>query len=169
MMSAIHRPVWLAERPRRVIFPQGLLLPERVALNVPLTSRQDALLELARLAGQRKGPNVKVVVERLGRREARESTAIGHGAALPHADIPGLKVPLAVYLRPSRPIAFDAPDGKPVSDILAFLVPRPATAAHFEMLTGLAQVLGTQALRDELAACRDAASVCTLFSQWPAA
>lgn len=111
-----------------------------------------------------RGPSAAEVGERLLRREARRTTVIGHGIALPHAQIPKLRAPVAAYLRPLQPIAMSDGSGPPVRDILALLVPKPAAVPHFELLDRLAQLLRDPTLGGELARCRSADDVCHLFA-----
>ena len=47
-------------------------------------------------------------------------TGVGHGVAIPHGRIKGMKSPLAAVFRLSQPIGFDAPDEQPVC-LLFFL------------------------------------------------
>ena len=141
-----------------------LFAPERISLGAAVPDKSAALHEIGRLAQRRGGPTAGEIARWLARREARGSTALGLGAALAHAHVPRLHAPMAVYVRPAQGIAFDAPDGMAVSDILALLVPRPATAAHFELLARLRQRLAHPALRKELAHC-DARTTCASCSR----
>lgn len=143
-----------------------LFAPERVALGVPVADKAAALEEIGRLVQRRGGPRGAEVTRWLARREAHGSTALGAGSALAHAHLPRLPAPLAVYLRPRFPIAFDAPDDLPVTDLVALLVPRPATAGHFELLQRLRQRLRHPVLRLELARSDDALEISELLSRW---
>lgn len=144
----------------------ALFSPARIALGAVVADKSAALQEIGQLAQRRGGPAAGEIARWLARREARGSTALGLGAALAHAHVPRLHAPTAVYLRPVRGIGFDAPDGLPVTDILALLVPRPATAAHFELLGRLTQRFAHPALRRELAGCCTPSEVCELLSRW---
>lgn len=75
-------------------------------------------------------------------REAVGSTAVGDGIAVPHARRPiVLPVPrtLATLSFLKQPIAYDAPDGKPVS--ILFSVISPTVTAHVQLLARLARTL----------------------------
>ena len=69
------------------------------------------------------------------------STAVGHGAAIPHCRIAGLERPLAALLRVGAGIDYDAADGLPVRLFFALLVPENADQQHLELLAGLATQL----------------------------
>jgi PTS system nitrogen regulatory IIA component len=67
-------------------------------------------------------------------------------------------------LRLKTPIPFDAPDGKPVSDILVLLVPQQATEEHLQILADATQYLADRKLREQLHKCSLAEEVKQLFS-----
>jgi nitrogen PTS system EIIA component len=75
-------------------------------------------------------------------REALGSTAVGDGIAIPHArrpivlDVPRSLVTLC-FLK--RPIAYQAPDGKPVR--ILFSVISATVTAHVQLLAGLSRAL----------------------------
>ena len=54
------------------------------------------------------------VADNLAARERLGSTGLGHGVAIPHGRIKGLRHPIAAVLRMREPIAFDAPDASRV-------------------------------------------------------
>ena len=164
-MSTPHATA-LDEQPFRWGTTLSLFDPQRMALGVALPDKQSALQEIGRLGQRRFGPGAAEIVRLLARREARGSTALGRGAALPHADVPRLRAPVAIFLQVEPGIHFGASDGIPVSNILALLVPRPATAAHFELLSRLTQRFRHPALREELGLCTDPQLVCELLSRW---
>ena len=68
-----------------------------------------------------------MVTDNLFARERLGSTGLGHGVAIPHGRIKGLKNPLAAVLRVQQPIGFDAPDDEPVALLIFLLVPEAAT------------------------------------------
>lgn len=59
----------------------------------------------------------------LAEREAQDSTALGHGVAIPHARLRNIDRPLAYLVKLAQPLAFDAPDGIPVSICCVLFVP----------------------------------------------
>ena len=81
------------------------------------------------------------VTDNLFARERLGSTGLGHGVAIPHGRIKGLKSPLAAVLRWQQPIAFDAPDDEPVGLLIFLLVPEAATQRHLEILSEIAEML----------------------------
>jgi PTS system nitrogen regulatory IIA component len=73
---------------------------------------------------------------------------------------------MAAFVRPSEPIPFEAPDGKPVSQVFVLLVPEQATEEHLQLLSELAQMFSERSFRDQIATATDAANVHRLFSTW---
>jgi PTS system nitrogen regulatory IIA component len=88
-------------------------------------------------------------------REALGSTAVGDGIALPHVRHPiVLQVPrpLVTLCFLKRPIAYKAPDGKPVR--ILFSVVSPTVEAHVQLLARLARALHDPGFRKSVAATR---------------
>ena len=106
------------------------------------------------------------VTDNLFARERLGSTGLGHGVAIPHGRIKGLKNPLAAVLRVQQPIPFDAPDEEPVGLLIFLLVPEAATQRHLEILSEIAEMLADRDLRERLKAEGDAAHIHTLITNW---
>ena len=86
------------------------LLPEAVC-TISAESKQVILDRLAKCFAGVYGLDPVLVLERLEEREKLGSTGFGRGVAIPHARIPDLGRPVAVFLRLKTPVAFDAADG----------------------------------------------------------
>ena len=145
-----------------------LLAPECIRINLDANTRSRLFEEVGQLFAAHAGLDATRVVESLAARENLGSTGLGQGFALPHARVKGLRQPLAAFVRLSLPIPFDAPDGKPVSELLVLLVPEQATEAHLQLLADAAQMFGDRRFRDHLRNQNDAASVVQAFADWPA-
>ena len=146
-----------------------LIKPETVLLDLNVSTQNRLFEEIARKLEQQYGLSRDVIVKSLTAREKLGSTALGLGMALPHARLKGLTEAKAVYVRTELALPFDAPDGKPVSHVLALLVPERATEAHLQLLAGVAQLFSDQDFRHDLRACGTPQEVVTLFQQWPQA
>jgi PTS system nitrogen regulatory IIA component len=107
-----------------------------------------------------------VVTDNLFARERLGSTGLGHGVAIPHGRIKGLKNPLAAVIRLAQPVPFDAPDDQPVSLLIFLLVPEAATQKHLEILSEIAELLSDRELRERLLHEGDAADVHELIQRW---
>lgn len=112
-------------------------------------------------------PRAKVVDSLLAR-EKLGSTAMGHGIAIPHGRVKGLRTAAGVFVRLKTPIPFDAPDGRPVSLVFALLVPEQANEQHLLILSELAQLLSDQSAHEQLLRLADAPSIHRLLTRWPA-
>jgi PTS system nitrogen regulatory IIA component len=99
-------------------------------------------------------------------REKLGSTGLGHGVAIPHGRIRGLREARGAFLRLAQPVGFEAPDGKPVNFLFVLLVPEQATEHHLQLLSELAQMFSDKIFREALAAAPDAAAIQALFSDW---
>jgi len=86
--------------------------------------------------------------------------------AIPHGRIKGLKVARGAFLRLKQPVPFDAPDGKPVSQVFVLLVPEQATDLHLQLLSELAQMFSDRDFREKLGGASDAAALVALFRAW---
>jgi PTS system nitrogen regulatory IIA component len=143
----------------------GVLSLECISLDAPASSPEALFQCVGRLVAAAHGLKGGDVADRLLRRESRRSTGLGYGIALPHADAHGLSRPVAAFVRLRKPIAFDAPDGRPVTDVLALLVPRPATAGHHDLLARYTRLLTRPEFRRSLERCADATSIWRLFDE----
>ena len=106
------------------------------------------------------------VFDALFEREKLGSTGLGYGVAIPHGRIKTLKEPVCAFVRTAAPIAFESPDGAPVSLVFAMLVPEHATEAHLELLSELAQMFSDPELRERLATIEDIQAAHRLITEW---
>jgi PTS system nitrogen regulatory IIA component len=106
------------------------------------------------------------VFDSLFARERLGSTGLGEGIAIPHGRIKGLKEAMAAVIRLTEPVAFDAPDGKPVSVMIFLLVPEQATQQHLEILSEVAEMLSDKGLRASLASAADPQSLFQAICEW---
>ncbi|MBS0476159.1 MAG: PTS sugar transporter subunit IIA, partial [Proteobacteria bacterium] len=89
------------------------LSPEAVD-TIDADSKQAILARLADRFAAVYGLDPVLVLERIEEREKLGSTGFGRGVAIPHARLPDLSRPVAVFFRLDSPVAFDAADGMPV-------------------------------------------------------
>jgi PTS system nitrogen regulatory IIA component len=127
-----------------------LLPPGHVLLDAELTSKKRLFEQVGLLVEGSRGIARSTVFDSLFAREKIGSTGLGQGIAIPHGRIKGLKDAVGVFVRLSQPLAFDAPDGKPVSLVFALLVPEQATERHLEILSELAERFCDPDFRDAL-------------------
>jgi PTS system nitrogen regulatory IIA component len=109
------------------------------------------------------------VTDSLFSRERLGSTGLGHGVAIPHGRIKGLKAPMAAVFQLAHPIGFDAPDDQVVGLLIFLLVPEAATQKHLEILSEIAELLSDADLRQKLVASTDALQLHALIAGWQSA
>ena len=123
-----------------------LLDPSGVIPNLRVTSKRQALQELARRAATLIGEDEHKIFESLWEREQLGSTGIGNGTAVPHGRIPGFKRMLTMFARLEKPIEFDAIDSQPIDLIFLLLTPADAGADHLKALARIARLLRNRAM-----------------------
>lgn len=101
-------------------------------------------------------------------RERLQSTGFGHGVAVPHGRVKGLREPVGFFVRTRAPIDFEAADDQPVRLIFVLLVPEKATDLHLQILGELAQMFSDRDMRARLAQAPDAAAAQRLIVSWEA-
>ena len=106
------------------------------------------------------------VFDSLFARERLGSTGLGEGIAIPHGRIKGLKEAVAALVRLDEPVAFDAPDGKPVNLLLFLLVPEQATQQHLEILSDVAEMLSDRTMRETLLTATDPQALHQALEAW---
>jgi len=144
----------------------AILPPGNVLVNVEATSKKRAFEHAGLLFENLHSIARATITDNLFARERLGSTGLGHGVAIPHGRIKGLKSPLAAVLRLQAPIPFDAPDDEPVNLLIFLLVPEAATQRHLEILSEIAEMLSDRALREQLQAEPDATALHRLIHDW---
>ncbi len=143
-----------------------ILTPADILLDLDEPTKERALEAIARFVAARHGFVEESVHASLVKREKIGSTAVGCGIAIPHARVKYLLRPAAAFVRMKIPIPFDAPDGKPVSDLFVLLVPQHATETHLSLLAGVAEMFCDMSFREAMRACGDADRLHAAFATW---
>jgi PTS system nitrogen regulatory IIA component len=147
----------------------SILTPAQVLVNIDVTSKKRAFEEAGLLFENLHGLNRSLVTDSLFSRERLGSTGLGHGVAIPHGRIKGLKSPMAAIMQLATPIGFDAPDEQAVSLLIFLLVPEAATQKHLEILSEIAEMLSDAPLRNKLLTSESAAGLHDLIAGWQSA
>jgi nitrogen PTS system EIIA component len=147
----------------------AILPANQVLASVDATSKKRAFEEAGLLFENLHNLSRALVTDSLFARERLGSTGLGHGVAIPHGRIKGLKAPMAAMFSLASPIGFDAPDEQPVSLLIFLLVPEAATQKHLEILSEIAEMLSDAALRERLKTAPDASMLHSLIAQWRSA
>ena len=144
------------------------LRAEDIELDALMPDKRTALQALShRLDGRRgdRSGDARAVFDALWQREQLGSTGVGHGVALPHARLEELTGPIAAFLRLQRPIAFDAPDNKPVTLVMALLLPRAEPKRQLLLLAHVAELFSSAQFREKVQRADSPEAVAKLFMQ----
>ncbi|MDR5812283.1 MULTISPECIES: PTS IIA-like nitrogen regulatory protein PtsN [unclassified Caballeronia] len=139
---------------------------ENVVLGLSVTSKKRVFEQAGLIFENQNGIARSIVTDNLFARERLGSTGLGEGVAIPHGRIKGLKQPLAAFVRLSEPVAFESPDGQPVSLLIFLLVPEQATQQHLEILSEIAQLLSDSEARERLHKEENREALYQVLTQW---
>jgi nitrogen PTS system EIIA component len=144
----------------------AILPSANVALGIDAPSKKRAFEHAGVLFENHHSIARAIVTDNLFARERLGSTGLGHGVAIPHGRIKGLKQPHAAVLRLKDAIAFDAPDDEPVGLMIVLLVPEAATQRHLEILSEIAEMLSDRDLREGIKTEADPLAVHKRIADW---
>jgi PTS system nitrogen regulatory IIA component len=132
----------------------------QVAVDVAVTSKKRALEEIARLLAPG-APSVghADILASLAGREKLGTTGLGHGVAIPHGRIPGIRASVGAFARLKHPVDYEANDGQPVDLVFGLLVPQNATGEHLQHLKAIAEKFSDDAFCERARAAPDAAAL----------
>ncbi len=142
-----------------------LLSPARIIADVKISSKK-RLLEFISTTMARKNPdlNSREIFESICAREHLGSTTLGNGVAVPRGRINGTNDVEGLFLRLSKPLAYDAEDGLPVDLVFALTVPKECTGDHEKLLAGIVERFSDPELLDQLRKAADANEIWQLLS-----
>jgi PTS system nitrogen regulatory IIA component len=145
-----------------------LILPESVIANLRVTSKKQALQELAKRAHELTGQPERALFEVLMERERLGTTGVGHGIGIPHGKLPELNRLYGLFARLETPIDFDAIDEQPVDLIFVLLAPETAGADHLKALARVSRLFRDRAICEKLRGTDSSEAIYALLTQSPA-
>jgi PTS system nitrogen regulatory IIA component len=149
--------------------PIASLLPaSHVLVDLPAADRKAVFERVAALLEGDTGIKRTLILDSLLARERLGSTGLGQGIAIPHGRVRGLREATGAFVRTREPIAFEAPDDRPVNIFFVLLVPEKSTDLHLEILGELAQMFSDREMRAKLATAPDSLDVQRLIAGWGA-
>lgn len=143
-----------------------ILPAQNVVLDLEVSSKKRAFEQAGLIFENNCGIARSTVSDNLFARERLGSTGLGHGVAVPHGRVKGLKTPLAAFVRLAVPIHFESPDGFPVNLLVFLLIPDNVTQQHLEILSEIAEMFSSDILRETLAIDPDPTSVHAKIVSW---
>lgn len=143
-----------------------ILSLQNVLLDLDVSSKKRAFEQAGLLFENNCSIARSTVSDNLFARERLGSTGLGHGVAVPHGRIKGLKNPIAAFVRLVEPIPFESPDGQAVDLLIFLLMPDNVTQQHLEILSEIAEMLSDDEFRDALRTETDASLVFKRLITW---
>ena len=147
----------------------SILPASQVLVGVEATSKKRAFEEAGLLFENLHGLSRALITDSLFARERLGSTGLGHGVAIPHGRIKGLKAPMAAVLQLAQPIGFDAPDEQPVGLLIFLLVPEAAAQKHLEIVSAIAALMSDPHLRERIKSAASVDELHGLIANWKSA
>ncbi|HBG45480.1 MAG TPA: PTS fructose transporter subunit IIA [Deltaproteobacteria bacterium] len=90
------------------------------------------------------------VLRALLERERLGTTGIGHGVAIPHGRVKGLRDLKVFFGRSRKGVNFDSMDKLPVHLFFLIMAPENSASAHLKVLASISQLLKNQEFRTRL-------------------
>ena len=121
-----------------------VLRPDHIALGISARNLPEGLSVLINqltIPGVIHPSQGKLLEAALLERENMGATCIGRGVVIPHAYHKNFVAPLVAFGRLQEPIAYDAPDGKPVDLVFILAGPETAQPNHLPFLAQLVRLL----------------------------
>ena len=142
-----------------------MINPDGVIANLRVTSKKQALQELAKKAAQLTGLEEREIFEVLVERERLGTTGVGNGIAIPHGKLAGLEQLHGLFARLEKPIDFEAIDEEPVDLICLLLAPETAGADHLKALARVSRLLRDSSICEKLRGTDRADAVYALLTE----
>lgn len=142
-----------------------LLSVEAVVPKLSVTSKKQALQELAKRAHAVTGLEERRIFDTLLERERLGTTGVGNGIAIPHGKIAELDRLYAVFARLEKPVDFDSIDEQPVDLVFLLLAPESAGADHLKALARVSRLLRDQGVCTKLRGSDNADALFALLTE----
>lgn len=137
-----------------------------IVLDMEVSSKKRAFEQAGLLFENNCSIARSTVTDNLFARERVCSTGLGHGVAVPHGRIKGLKAPIAALVRLKEAIPFESPDALPVHLLIFLLMPENVNQTHLETLSEIAEMLSNEDFRNELSTETEPAVIYQKIIQW---
>jgi nitrogen PTS system EIIA component len=138
----------------------AILVADRVASGVAVTSKKKALEELSRLLAKgTESLSATDIFNGLTAREKLGSTGLGHGVAIPHGRMAGIANSVGAFVRLKHPVDYDAHDGQAVDLVFGLVVPVAATEEHLKHLAAIAEKFSEEEFCKKVRAAKDDAAL----------
>ena len=134
-----------------------LIKPDSIFLDVPGQNTEEALSNITRLlveAGLVATADQSLLLQKINEREKICSTAVGLGAAIPHAYFDKLPQPMVVVSRLQNRIDYCGPDEEPVDLVFLLLGPKRDDTQHIQILSKIVRMIKDKKFDQDLRAAK---------------
>jgi len=121
-----------------------------VEANLRVTSKKQALQELAKRAAEITGEQERAIFDVLMERERLGTTGVGNGIAIPHGKLASVDRLYGLFARLETPIDFQSIDEQPVDLVFLLLAPETAGADHLKALARVSRLLRDDSVCEKL-------------------
>jgi PTS system nitrogen regulatory IIA component len=139
--------------------------PDSVVASLRAKTKKQLLQELSARAARLTGLPERDIFDVLLQRERLGSTGLGHGIAIPHGKLRGLKRIVGLFARLPEAVDFEAVDGEKVDIVFLLLAPEGAGADHLKALARISRLLREGSAVEKLRACKDAAALYAVLTE----
>ena len=141
-----------------------LLTTDGVSADLKVTSKKQALQDLARRTSVISGLQERAVFDVLMERERLGTTGVGNGIAIPHGKLPNLDRLIGFFARLKQPIDFQAIDERPVDLIFVLLAPETSGADHLKALARISRLLRDDSICEKLRGTENAEAILAILT-----
>jgi PTS system fructose-specific IIC component/PTS system nitrogen regulatory IIA component len=146
----------------REVFP-----PELIKVDLEAEDKEEAFEELVDHFCQVEKSNAREeILEALREREAKMSTGIHKGIAIPHGKTNAVENVYGVLGISRKGIDYDALDGEPVYLLFMVLAPQKDSEKHLRILKRMAELLENPQFYMDLVAQKDPQSACGIIRKY---
>jgi PTS system nitrogen regulatory IIA component len=138
--------------------------PAQVMPRLKVSSKKQALQDLARRAAEITGVHERQIFDVLLERERLGTTGVGNGIAIPHGKLADVKQMFGLFARLEHAVDFEAIDEQPVDLIFLLLAPEGAGADHLKALARVSRLLRDRAICEKLRGADQAEAIYALLT-----
>jgi len=138
--------------------------PAQVIPRLKVSSKKQALQDLARRAGEITGVQERQIFDVLLERERLGTTGVGNGIAIPHGKLADVKAMFGLFARLEHSVDFEAIDEQPVDLIFLLLAPEGAGADHLKALARVSRLLRDRGICEKLRGADQAEAIYALLT-----
>ncbi len=142
------------------------LKPARIKIGIDGISKTEILRDLLSVLVEQNVINdLESVLAEFLEREAKGSTGIGNGIAIPHVRTEHVAQLEYLFANSEEGIDFESLDGEPVRIVLLMMAPKDSHGKHIKALAKISRILNDETTRVRLARAKSAEEVCHIFEE----